>query len=126
MYGDLHVCTEGFYFLAFKKLGSLSEILYAFYGLLGIFFAYRAHKRRKDEMARWREGHAEKFLDELVEEFEGSWAILAQQIKIIKPRFATSDLVIEHKDGKKFSFEIKKEQVKQINQFARQNNWPAK
>jgi len=65
MYGDMHVCPEGFYFLAFKEPDSRAELLYAFFGLSGIYFAYRAQKKRKAEMAQWRTEHAGRYLDEL-------------------------------------------------------------
>ena len=126
MHGDLHVTQDGFYFLAFRKVSIWIVTLQANFGLLGIWLASRSEKKRKLEMELWRQGHGGRHVDKLVKEYEGSWIVLKEEIKIIKPRFASLGVVIIHSDGKKFSVETKKDQWKQIEQFARRQNWPVK
>lgn len=126
MHGDLHITSDGFYFLAFRKVNTWILALQVNFGLLGVWLASRFDKRQKLEMQQWRQGHGGRHVDELVEEFEGSWAVLKEQIKIVKPRFAHTGVVIVHTDNKKYSVETKKDQWKQIEQFARQQDWPVK
>ncbi|MHC4643169.1 MAG: hypothetical protein ACYS32_16115 [Planctomycetota bacterium] len=126
MHGDLHVTQDGFYFLAFRKVNTWIMALQVNLGLLGMWLASRSDKKRKLEMEQWRQEHGERHVDELVEEYEGSWMVLKEEIKLVKPRFASQGVVIVHLDGKKFSVETKKDQWKQIEEFARQQNWPVK
>jgi len=126
MHGDLHVTPEGFYFLGFKKINSWLLAIQVNFGLLGMWLVHRSEKKRKVEMEEWRAGHAGRYLDELVGESEGSWVVLQEEIRIVKPRFVSPGVVIEHKDGRKLSVETNKKQLKQIQEFARQHNWPVK
>ena len=126
MHGDLHITKDGFYFLVFRKVNTWIMALQANFGLLGMWLASRSEKKRKLEMELWRQDHGERHIDELVAELEGSWMVLKKEIKLVKPRFASMGVVIVHSDGKKFSVETKKDQWKQIEQFARQQNWPVK
>ena len=126
IHGDLHITQDGFYFLAFRKVNTWIVALQVNLGLLGMWLASRSEKKRKLEMADWRAEHGDKYLDELAAEFEDSWIVLKEEIKLVKPRFASLGVVIVHSDGKKFSVETKKDQWKQIEEFARQQNWPVK
>lgn len=126
MHGDLHVTQDGFYFLAFRKVNSWVLVLQLYFGLLGVWFAHRSDKKRKLEMEQWRQTHGGWHVDELAAELEGSWIVLKEEIKLVKPRFARTGVVIEHSDGKKFSVETKKDQWKQIEEYARRQNWPVK
>ncbi len=126
MHGDLHITRDGFYFLAFRKASFWIVALQANFGLLGMWLASRSEKKRKLQMDLWRQAHGERHVDELVAELEGSWMVLKEEIKLIKPRFAGQGVVIVHSDGKKFSVETNKDQWKQIEDFARQQNWPLK
>jgi hypothetical protein len=126
MHGDLHVTQDGFYFLAFRKVSAWIMALQVNLGLLGMWLASRSDKKRKLEMELWRRDHGDRHVDELVAELEGSWMVLKEEIKLIKPRFASTGVVIVHSDSKKFSVETKKNQWKQIEEFARRQNWPVK
>ena len=126
MHGDLHVTSDGFYFLAFRKVNSWVLALQVNFGVLGMWLAHRSDKKRKLEMEQWREAHGGRHVDELTAELEGSWVVLHEDIKIVKPRFAGTGIVILHVDKRKFSVETKKDQWKQIEQFARGQNWPVK
>ena len=126
MHGDLHVTQDGFYFLAFRKVNSWVLVLQLYFGLLGVWLAHRSYKKRKLEMEQWRQAHGGRHVDELAAESEGSWAVLHHDIKIIKPRFIGTGVVIVHADNRKFSVQTKKDQWKQIEEFARQQNWPVK
>lgn len=126
MHGDLHITPDGFYFLAFRKINAWIMALQVNLGLLGMWLASRSDKKRKLEMELWRQAHGGRHLDELVEELEGSWMVLKDHIQILKPRFASQGVVIVHSDGKKFSVETKKDQWKQIEEFARLQKWPLK
>jgi hypothetical protein len=126
MHGDLHVTSDGFYFLAFRKVNSWAWILQLYFGLLGMWLAHRSGKKRKLEMEQWRQAHGGRHVDELAAESEGSWAVLHHDIKIIKPRFVGTGVVIVHADNRKFSVQTKKDQWKQIEEFARRQNWPVK
>ncbi|MHC4693545.1 MAG: hypothetical protein ACYS67_12455 [Planctomycetota bacterium] len=126
MHGDLHITEDGFYFLAFKKVNTWVMALQLNLGLLGMWLAHRSEKRRKLEMDQWRQTHGGRHVDELVAELEGSWMVLKEEIKLLKPRFAGAGVVIIHTDGKKFSVETKKDQWKQIEEFSRLQNWPVK
>ncbi len=126
MHGDLHITQDGFYFLAFRKVNTLIMALQLNLGLLGMWLASRSEKKRKLEMEQWRQAHGERHIDELVGEIEGSWMVLKEEIKLIKPRFASQGVVIVHTDGKKFSIETTKDHWKQIEEFARRQNWPVK
>jgi hypothetical protein len=126
MHGDLHITQDGFYFLAFKKVNTWVMALQLNLGLVGMLLAHRSEKKRKLEMEQWRQAHGGRHIDELVEELEGSWMVLKEEIKLIKPRFASQGMVIVHTDNRKFSVETKKDQWKQIEEFARQQNWPVK
>ncbi len=126
MHGDLHITSDGFYFLAFRKVNTSDMALQANLGLVGMWLAHRSEKKRKLEMEQWRQAHGERHVDELVEELEGSWMVLKEEIKLIKPRFVGQGMVIVHKDKRKFLVETKKDLWKQIEEFARQQNWPVK
>jgi hypothetical protein len=126
MHGDLHITHDGFYFLAFRKTSFYIVALQANFGLVGMWLASRSEKKRKLQMDLWRQAHGQRHVDELVAELEGSWMVLKEEIKLIKPRFAGAGLVIAHTDNKKFSVETKKDQWKQIEEFARRQNWPVK
>jgi len=126
MHGDLHITSDGFYFLAFRKVNSWAWTLQLYFGLLGIWLAHRSEKIRKLEMEQWRQDHGGRHIDELVAELEGSWMVLKEEIKLINPRFVGQGMVIVHKDNRKFSIETKKDQWKQIEEFARRQNWPVK
>lgn len=126
MHGDLHITVDGFYFLAFRKVNTLIMALQFNLGLLGMWLASRSEKRRKLEMEQWRQAHGGRHIDELVGEIEGSWMVLKEEIKLIKPRFASQGLVIVHTDNRKFSVETTKDHWKQIEEFARRQNWPVK
>lgn len=126
MHGDLHITSDGFYFLAFRKVNTGEMALQVNLGLVGMWLAHRSKKRRKLEMEQWRQAHGERHVDELVEELEGSWMVLKEEIKLIKPRFVGQGMVIVHKDNRKFSIQTKKDQYQQIEEFARQQNWPVK
>ena len=126
MHGDLHVTSDGFYFLAFRKVNSWVLVLQLYFGLLGVWLAHRSYKKRKLEMEQWRQTHGGRHVDELAAELEGSWMVLKEEIKIIKPRFVGTGVVIVHTDNRKFSVQTKKDQGKQIEEFARRQNWPVK
>lgn len=126
MHGDLHVTSDGFYFLAFRKVNGWVVALQVNFGLLGMWLAHRSDKKRKLEMEQWREAHGGRHVDELAAELEGSWVVLHEDIKIVKPRFAGAGVVIVHAENRKFSVETKKDQWKQIEQFARRQDWPVK
>lgn len=126
MHGDLHITQDGFYFLAFRKVNSWVWIHQLYLGLLGMWLAHRSEKKRKLEMEQWRQEHGGRHIDELIAELEGSWMVLKEEIKLIKPRFASQGVVIVHTDNRKFSVETKKDQWKQIEEFAQQQNWPVK
>jgi hypothetical protein len=126
MHGDLHITPDGFYFLAFRKVNAWIMALQVNLGLLGMWLASRSEKKRKLEMELWRQAHGGRHLDELVEELEGSWIVLKDQIQILKPRFASQGVVIVHTDNRKLSVETTKDQWKQIEEFARLQNWPLK
>ncbi len=126
MHGDLHITQDGFYFLAFRKVNTWAWTLQLYFGLLGILLAHGSEKKRKLEMEQWRQDHGERHVDELVAELEGSWMVLKEEIKLVKPRFASQGVVIVHTDNRKFPVETKKDQWKQIEEFARQQNWPVK
>ena len=126
MHGDLHITSDGFYFLAFRKVNTGEMALQVNLGLVGMWLAHRSKKRRKLEMEQWRQAHGERHVDELVEELEGSWIVLKEEIKLIKPRFVGQGMVIVHKDNRKFSIETRIDQSQQIEEFAQQQNWPVK
>lgn len=126
MHGDLHVTQDGFYFLAFRKVNSWVLVLQLYFGLLGVWLAHRSNKKRKLEMEQWRQAHGGRHVDELAAKSEDSWVVLKEEIKIIKPRFIGTGVVIVHADNRKFSIQTKKDQWKQIEEFARQQNWPVK
>lgn len=126
MQGDLHITSDGFYFLAFRNVNTWVMVLQVNLGLLGMWLAHRSQKRRKLEMETWRQAHGGRHIDELVGEIEGSWIVLKEEIKLIKPRFAGAGVVIIHTDGNKFSVETTKDHWKQIEEFARLQNWPVK
>lgn len=126
MHGDLHITQDGFYFLAFRKVNSWVWILQLFFGLLGMLLVHHSDKKRKLEMEQWRQDHGGRHVDELVAELEGSWMVLKEEIKLIKPRFAGQGMVIVHTDDRKSPVQTKKDQWKQIEEFARQQNWPVK
>ena len=126
MHGDLHITEDGFYFLAFRKVSFWIVALQVNFGLLGMWLASRSDKRRKLEMEMWRQDHGGRHVDELVGEIEGSWMVVKEEIKLIKPRFAGAGLVIVNTDGKKFSVETTKDHWKKIEEFARLQNWPVK
>ncbi|MDH4238766.1 MAG: hypothetical protein OEW48_04325 [Phycisphaerae bacterium] len=126
MHGDLHITSDGFYFLAFRKVNTWVMALQVNLGLLGMWLAHRSEKRRKLEMDQWRQAHGGRHVDELVAELDGSWIVLKEEIKLIKPRFASQGLVIVHIDNRKFPVQTKKDQWKQIEEFARLQNWPVK
>jgi hypothetical protein len=126
MHGDLHVTQDGFYFLAFRKVSGWVLALQVNMGLLGVWLAHRAYKKRKAEMADWRAEHGDRYVDDLVAELDDSWAVLGKDIRIIKSRFVSPGVIIEDLDGTKFSVETKKDQWKQIQDFAKQQNWPVK
>ena len=126
IHGDLHITPDGFYFLAFRKVNAWIMALQVNLGLLGMWLASHSEKKRKLEMELWRQAHGGRHLDELVEELEGSWMVLKDQIQIIKPRFASQGVVIVHTDNRKFSVETTKDQWKQIEEFARLQKWPLK
>ncbi|MHC4477361.1 MAG: hypothetical protein ACYTEL_17070 [Planctomycetota bacterium] len=126
MHGDLYVAAEGFYFLAFCKVNQLALALQVNLGLIGAWLMHRSDKKRALEMQQWRQGHGQRFLDELAEELEGSWVVPAEQIKLVKPRFASTGVVVESVDGRKLSVETQKKQLKEIQEFARSCGWPTK
>lgn len=126
MHGDLHITSDGFYFLAFRKVNSWAWVLQLYFGLLGMWLAHHSGKKRKLEMEQWRQAHGGRHVDELAAELEGSWMVLKEEIKLVKPRFASQGVVIVHTDNRKFPVETKKDQWKQIEEFARRQNWPVK
>ena len=123
MHGDLHVTPEGFYFLAFKEINPWSLALASNFGLLGIWLMSRTEKKRKTEIQQWRLNHNHRPLDELVSELPGSWIVLIKEVQNLKPGFLCSGLTIKHQNGQKFSVDTKKEQWRQIQDFAQKNNW---
>jgi hypothetical protein len=126
MHGDLHITQDGFYFLAFRKVNTSEMALQANLGLVGMWLAHRSKKKRKLEMEQWRQAHGGRYVDELAAELEGSWIVLKEEIKLIKPRFVGQGMVIVHTDKRKFLVEIRNDQYQQIEEFARQQNWPVK
>jgi hypothetical protein len=123
VYGDLHVTPEGFYFIAFKPASVLTLALQANLGLLGIWLMQRGKKKRAREMAAWRAQHTQHSLDELVDSLPGSWTIPHDQIRTLKPGLLGSAVVVKNLDDKKFSVDIKKQQWKQIQDFAQAARW---
>ena len=126
MHGDLHITQDGFYFLAFRKVNTWIMALQVNLGLLGMWLASRSQKKQKIEMELWRQAHGGRHVDELVAELEGSWMVLKEEIKLVKSRFAGQGVVIIHTDNRKFAVETKKDKWKQIEEFARLQNWPVK
>jgi hypothetical protein len=126
IHGDLHVVPEGFYFLGFRKRNELATAIQANLGLLGMFLMHRSEKKRKAEMAKWRADYGGRHLDELVQEMKGSWSVSPEDIKVIKPRFVSPGLVIEHIDGRKFSVEMKKKNYEEIRNFVKEQGWAVK
>jgi hypothetical protein len=123
IYGDLHVTPEGFYFLAFKPVNAWALALPASFGLLGIWLVSRADKKRARQMAAWRQQHTQHSLDELVQSLPGSWMVPQDQIRTLKPGLLGSAVVVKNLDDKKFSVDIKKQQWKQIQEFAQAARW---
>lgn len=126
MHGDLHITQDGFYFLAFRKVNTGEMALQRNLGLVGMWLAHRSEKIRKLEIQQWRQAHGGHHVDELAAELEGSWMVLEEEIKLIKPRFVGQGMVIVRTDKRKFSIETKKDQYQQIEEFAQQQNWPVK
>lgn len=122
-YGDLHATAEGIYFVCFDKADTWKEMLWVNFGLIGMWFIGRAAKKRKQEMELWRKGHEGRFLDELAEEMNDSWFVPAEEMTELKRIHLGTSVRIKDIDGRKFTCEVKKEQVKQLQDFARLHSW---
>ena len=123
VYGDLHLTPKGFYFLAFKPVNAWTLALQVNGGLLGVWLMHRANKKRTLEMTAWRAEHGQHCLDELVRGLGGSWTVPQDQIRTLKPGLLGAGVIIKNLDDKKFSVEIKKQQWKQIQDFAQAARW---
>lgn len=126
MYGDLHISEEGFYFIAFGKTDSWKQALYANLGLIGMWLEHRAKTKRQKQMADWRTQHGGVFLDELVQQWQGSIFVPFEDIKLVKSSFLSTGVVVEYGENQKLAFEIPGKQAKEILAFAKEQNWPAK
>ena len=126
LYGDLHLTADGLYFLAYEKGDDWKQVLYANLGLVGIWLAHRANKKRKQQMMNWRAGHGGVYLDELVQQFEGSQFVQKEDIRLIKSAFLSPGVVVEYGEKQKLAVEMPGKEVKKILAFARMQGWPVK
>ena len=74
-------------------------------------------------MDLWRKEHEGRFLDELTQESDHSWFVPADEMTELKRIHLGTSVRIKDIDGRKFTCEIKKEQMKQLQDFALQHSW---
>ena len=122
-YGDLHATGEGIYFLYFEPADTWKEMLWLNFGLIGFWFMRSGEKKRKVQMELWRKEHEGRYLVELAEELDNSWFVPADEMTELKRANLGTSIRLKDTKGRKFTCELKKEQQKQLQDFARLHSW---